>query len=840
MPFKMSNTTFVVPLVEEALFGEYCLQGTFFHKDMASIIFQSKIYITTEKLLHWLPLITNLREIFYLCSKHICTVSQYFEENIQIIMDEETHAPAWSPTFFPIKSFLSYSLWVTVWLRVNCANAFNQRNPKIQAYLNAHLPLIRYLDSLDNPNDLNINHEHFYSLYGDGVGKTTFDVDRNYIKTDHRLTQIRLYPLEVIQKYYPKLPWYPEQVQKITENDVKRIQEAGYDIKPASWRSFQYYACLYIMVQCKDLHKLNEHNSNALLDALWFYHACFLDYFCGNDPTLNASTYPHDNNAFMAYDLPDVFHILMNIPTRGEKVELPFLLGKFIQKTLPYAGARRTLSDKIDDALNGDDAFWKILSHLIYCLQNNMYPYFLASKRDFNLQKLCNVKKTVLGDRKILKNHLKNNPKACYIIFTSFRMWILLMVREQKHYLNVIMKYVDWNDFKNRSMEMAAIIQKNEKSSLITDNKHAKIYRYRDNNCIKTVLKILVTTLEKTVYACIDQWKNENLNDYPTNIQIYVKEMNKELETTVKVNLLNCLVKVDRKDWLKTPALSIMKYHGNISDHSLYLIDKLIHIYYDSAKPKDFEAVVELFNVADLRVVCWYFRVIDVLNNIDFELLTQNQVQNINYAIAVKKYMLYPGQPIPDAAYNIYISICCGKIKSLQGKEKYGHEHIAYDLEKQIYVCSKTPKKIISYTDEEYGFDDMIKKRKLVRSQRKEFNYIPCVNNPVLIIPIQGYMLIYKRKYKYLHCPSCGSFHQFNTSGYKNDSYACQECRTLEQSYYYTCHICSDQIPESYAKFHTLTKMDPTPIHGPRDIFQKLYYCKKHYKKEKNKNYILF
>ena len=49
-------------------------------------------------------------------------------------------------------------------------------------------------------------------------------------------------------------------------------------------------------------------------------------------------------------------------------------------------------------------------------------------------------------------------------------------------------------------------------------------------------------------------------------------------------------------------------------------------------------------NVYDLRVISWYFRVIGTLNKIDFELLTEDQVKDIDYAIAVKKYMLYTGQ----------------------------------------------------------------------------------------------------------------------------------------------------------------------------------------------------
>jgi hypothetical protein len=838
----MYSTQFIVPLVEETLFGEFCLQKKFFHKDMAAVIFQAKLSNTVDMLVPWFKLMKNsgrmhLNNLFYLCCKQICTCTEYFEQerwkNLQ--RDEETIAFAWNPSFFPKRNVLEYSVWFSVWIRVNCATAFNQNNVKLVAFINSHLDIIRYLDSLLDPCDMNLNMDWCQVQ----CIKTTFDMDRNYIQKSVQSQRVRKYPLEIIQHYYPKLPWYPEQITEITERDVKRIKAHHYDIKPKSWRSFQYYACLYIMVQCKELHELNEHKNPDLLDALWFYHGCFIDYMCGDSPLITAATYPHDNNVFTAYDLPNVFHILMSITMWGEKVELNYLLGNLIQKTLPYAGARRTLSEKIDDILSqDDDLFWKILAHIIYCMQSDMYPHYLSSnKRLFNLEKLCNVR-SILNDRSALKQKLKNHPKSCFIIFTSFRMWILMMAHEQKHYLDVVSKFMDWEDFKQRTIEMAHIIQWDNQSKLIQDNKNAKIYRYRDNNCIETLLHIFVDTLEKTIYKEIKNWEHRDMAKYPPEIQYYVHELQKEIDTHTKTNILNLLLKTERHNWLHVTSLCIMKVHGNVSDHAIYLIEKLVHIYYNSARPKDYENVVDLFEVNDLKVVCWYFRVIASLNKIDFQLLTDKQIKDIDYAIATNKYMLFPGQTVPDIGYNVYISICCGKIKTLQGSEKFGHENIAYDIENHTYLCSKTPKKIIDYKNEEYGFAEVLKQRKIIRSQRKEFNCIPCHNNPVLTIPLRGFMLIYN-KCKYLHCPSCGSFHKFAWNGYEKDSYACLECRHKQRKNYYTCHTCLVQIPEAYAKLHTLTKIDPVPLNGLNDIFQTLYYCKNHYKIEKNKHNLI-
>jgi hypothetical protein len=118
-------------------------------------------------------------------------------------------------------------------------------------FMDAHLPVVRYLDSLPSYGDEYVNPAHLCSLYVP-LGKTRFDEDRNLIKTsvEHRV-QTRPYPLESLRKKYPKHVWTIEEVIPIvTAADVARINACGYGV-PGKMEDAIAVSCLYLMVQCK-------------------------------------------------------------------------------------------------------------------------------------------------------------------------------------------------------------------------------------------------------------------------------------------------------------------------------------------------------------------------------------------------------------------------------------------------------------------------------------------------------------------------------------------------------------------------------------------------------------
>jgi hypothetical protein len=565
------------------------------HKHLISLIFQKDLEITRQGLLPWIrhPKF-NLHVLRHLVKKNIMEFETYLSDDaVAITFDQHEHPPPWMPVNHRIYHGIEYSWWITIWIRVNCTHAIaeylriyydvNQKE-KFNLFINNHLDCIRYLDSLENPLDDKLSLPLSYQT----LGKSHFDNDRNFIEVEQfERKQIRPYPLEVIRKHFPNLPWIPEEVS-LSERDKKEIREdTRYYLKPQWEKNRGYMECLYLMRQMEHCYKGGV--EPELQDCLWFYHGCFLDYLCGDDPVLSFKNYPHDNRCFTAWDLPDTFHLLIGIPFWGKQVELTFPVGKFIQKSLPFAGARRQLINRTDGSLNKDEAFWKLFSKLFYCLLLDFYPHFLSStKRTFDLKKLTRLRQ-ISEDKTILKQALnlqqtsaKEKDKGCYIVFTAYRLWILLMSHEQKHFRDY--SVINWELFQQKTIEMASTIRESdlfaedcfadarETLSKVNKNPKTKVYRFRKSNVIEMILEKMLQTLEKELY------KRE--------------EDKSEIDNAVKTKLLNLLIRVPKEEWMTPLCLSMMRVHGKVSEHTIYLIQKMIDVYYDNAKPKDFDSVL--------------------------------------------------------------------------------------------------------------------------------------------------------------------------------------------------------------------------------------------------------
>lgn len=783
--------------------------------------------------------------------------------------------PAWTPRLKMPCDLRRYTYWATVWIRINCTSSLleyieNLKHVKATQFMNAHIPIIRYLDSLDDPSDECINIQLVCSLY-QRLGKSRFDEDRNLIKIQTTRIQLRLYPLQILEKRYPDLIWRPND---ITSANIGKIKDAGYWIET---KDHFLIACLSIMVQCKELHKVEE--DMKVRDHLWFYHCCFLDtvsiYAANGGPSGPSGhlMFPYDSRCFTAYDLPEAFHVFSSIPLWGEQLIPTFPLGKFIQKSLPFAGARRTLINETDKNITSNDTFWKLFSSLFYCMLIDTYPEHISRNRNrcFDLQRLLAITQLV-GNREALKETLarksfknsanadtfnKENDKGCYIVFTAFRLWLLMLVDCQDHYKQAIKNCLDWNIFTNETVSMATTIRNDSDYNIkdvfvkprdILKGAKTVVYRYRKSNVVDTVLDNMMEGLEKQLFKELDEWETGGESGaaagaaageppplgIPTQSkfisQLVVSSLKYEIPPTIKTNVLNLLIHVPKSKWIDPLTLSIMRMpdYGGITEIPIILILKLIDIYFNnSAKPKDFEHIISLFDTGvEFKIVSWFFHVLHILDGVDFELLLEKQTAQIDMAMMTTRYVLYPGQVLPMTAYNVFFTICCGKIKTLFGSNAYGHEDIAYDSTRRVYICAKSHKKAVLYNSDDFAFSEFDRVKKQVRKQRKDFNFMPCQNNPVLCIDLRGFMLIWGRDERYMHCPECAAFHKYEWTGWKGSDYKCPVCRLKERSFHCTCHICG--MPATTNG----TIEEPLSVNGTGDIFQNVYYCKKHVRKQ--------
>lgn len=279
-----------------------------------------------------------------------------------------------------------------------------------------------------------------------------------------------------------------------------------------------------------------------------------------------------------------------------------------------------------------------------------------------------------------------------------------------------------------------------------------------------------------------------------------------ELPVQSKTEILNALVHIPRWEWLGLSALSILRVDkfGGISDASIQLILDLITLYYDPlAKSKQFNQILDKFNLWDFKVLTWYFYIINTLNSVNFDLF-------------------YFKTPFIN---EVYFTICCKKIKTIED-QKFSHINVAFDLSRNLYICDKSNKKISVNNLDDLGFSEMEIQKKTNRKQQKDFNSIPCKDNPVFCIVLNGFMLVQNKMNRFVHCPKCTSFHKFSRYGFIRDEYMCPTCKFNEEqeNLYITCHTCNAPNPEK-----SKVIVEPLDINGIMNVYQHCYFCKKHF-----------
>jgi hypothetical protein len=805
------------------LFGEFAVKGRQKHKAAAAMVFQNSIEASRALIMPWfLHANFDAGDLLDICRGNGIEFEQYLEAPIDGIIKHDI-PPLWTP-----KGGLNETN-IAVWFRVNVAAALldyakeywtaaTKSHDKVMRFINAHLPAAAALDSAGPIPEVSL-------------GRSYYDEDRNAIKKTTEQYVIRDSPLVILRRHFPDKKWTLEEYP--TKMPI-------------------YDRMMTILKLCSE----TPANSPTIGDALWFYYVAFTDLYewyqkndprrddecvltvISNDRTALELFYPHDNRCFTGYDLPDAYHILVSIPLWDESKTPNFALAKLMQKSMPYCCARRTLVAKSDKLMQTDLGFFKLFSRIFYCMMANTYPDSKVP-RIFDIARLVRIKQ-LCADRDKFRDIIarytalakqpqgmqkafrQETDKNCHIIFTAFRLWILMMARNQRHYIKAVTNFINWGEFEDQTRNMAQIIQNvtdvfdadpfaAARKVFCKGNKNSKttVYRYRKHDIIHTLLEVLTEGLEEDVFA--EAARLVELGAPPPDPM-------DDISLDVKTNLLNLMIRVPREDWLTPVALCILREpeYGGASEDAIYIILQLMNIYHASGKPKDFEQQRRLLSAHDYRVVTWYFHVISTIAKIRMHPLSLDQVQSIDTSMKTIRYVLYPGQRLSAHAYDVFVTLCCNDTKTLQGSSDYGHQDITYDMERHVFLCAKSHKK----TPPPSLTTISIQKR--VRQQRKEFFHIPCKDNPTILINARGFRINGK-----MHCPKCASFHTYskhNWSGSEDGRYRCPEC--IDSSMHLTCAVCGLQVKNAT---NTLTVVDPLALNGIHDVFQKLYFCDKHY-----------
>jgi len=497
-----------------------------------------------------------------------------------------------------LSSLKDYSWFVTVWYRVNVSQRLVAsykrvcgRNKlldyKVRRFVQQeHLAAVQYLDSFEDPRDANIDPEALNACYK-GMGNSHFHDDRNLVRTTFTRHKVKKTPLEIIRERYPGMTWTADDAAHAIKKGVILVggdspsamcpridgEWAPLPNAPVATHTL-YYGCIFVLNQCQRLLDTHREDSfdNPIFDALWAYYVAFADvfYFClathpkhkpvarmddmylltpldgytEMDGTLvigdRATPWElygqcMDTRAFHAGDLPDLFHVLFHIPLWGEQNTPPSLIGRLLQKSLPFACQRRRLIKLIVTNIAKEPGFWVVFAKLYWVMLSGLYPGELGPRENkLGMRELLRAKELtdpVHGKAKLVaaleaKDDLNAGSGGAanggpLVVFTSFRLLILYMGSLNPHYVEAASKCVDWELFKSDVIHMTFLIrghnlfpedpfaQARKQLSRTIKNPNSRVHRLRRRSAAVTLKDHCNKVLEKHVLRDFQQRRSD-------------------------------------------------------------------------------------------------------------------------------------------------------------------------------------------------------------------------------------------------------------------------------------------------------------------------------------------
>jgi hypothetical protein len=665
----------------------------------------------------------------------------------------------------------SYSWYRTVWYRVNYCHLFLPR-VKAKAFADAHLPLVQYLDSLEDPRDDLVDTSKL--VYTPMRGAAVFNEHRDYARRTIAWHKIQDDPLEVLQRHFPRHYWTVERVVQHVMTDDNLEYDAYLDDgqwapihpKEAPLEQYRiYYACIYLANQCKTL---SAEASGNVLDSLWRYYVGFVDFFSyvasvspaeasdvhlltpvGSTAARRTGEMHYSDKltpwemhgayawvrAKHAGDLPDLFHVIHSIPLAGEQCTPLTRVGKIYQKSLPFACQRRHLITLIVNTIRGDDAFWALCSQLFWVMLAGLYPgddTSVLTMRDLmRAKQLTSSKEEFVNMLQPVSAppHERNNDDANMfaehggplVVFTAFRLHIVYMASFNPLYVETARACIDWDRFVENTLESAELIRESDllpadalaraRALLVktVKNPNARVARIRRRSLAVTLTDRTNEILDRTVIKIYHTLRHTPIPTEPQAMDKHERALRWfecHMTSDYKSNIANLLLRIppeDRFTFKSFCALTLPEY-GGVSLETAERMYDLTRVYHTSnGMPKDFNRVLDQFESRYFIIACYYFNVATQLEGIQFVPLDAETVRRTDEAMINVRYRLFPGQPLPPNAYTVHIALCCGRVCTLMGQGKYGAKTVAFDVEKQCFVCSRGK---ILHTRNKLGADD--------------------------------------------------------------------------------------------------------------------------------------
>lgn len=334
------------------------------------------------------------------------------------------------------------------------------------------------------------------------------------------------------------------------------------------------------------------------------------------------------------------------------------------------------------------------------------------------------------------------------IVATMFRMHILYMGSFNAVYVAQARQLIDWDYHKGEAVRLSSLIrqrglyaqdafaQARTELSKTVKSPHSHVHRIRRHSVPMMVQEKMDDLLEKSIFKNRQIMIKEaetlaSLAEQPDAVRVHrflnetkigamaresadmgpndvtpdvlqlaramaencVRGYNQELDLGVKSAILNALLYVEPMHRLMRTtfvALLCQPRFGGISPMGAEIMWRLVVVASEKAAPKDFARYLGAMAMHDFLVATYYFNAVVQLDKIHFVSLDADTTARTHAVMRERRYQVGDGDDDDDDAdsmYEVAISLCCNRISSMMGQDKYGVRRVALDLERNQLVC---------------------------------------------------------------------------------------------------------------------------------------------------------
>ena len=155
--------------------------------------------------------------------------------------------------------------------------------------------------------------------------------------------------------------------------------------------------------------------------------------------------------------------------------------------------------------------------------------------------------------------------------------------------------------------------------------------------------------------------------------------------------IVNALLRTRPEHRLTRDAFAMLTLPelGGASAECVERMCQLVQVYHiKRGVPKEFRKCINLMQAHDFVLACYYLNIASQLDRISFIPLSADTVKRIDRAMLTTRHGLCAGQQVESSMYDVTISLCCERICTMRGQNRFANRKVAFDMERNAFVCA--------------------------------------------------------------------------------------------------------------------------------------------------------